>query len=73
MTAVCTHLGCITRYMGPEEGIHCPCHGSHFSLTGEVLGGPAPAPLPRLHLEIADGELVVDTRRIVDADFFLEA
>ena len=35
----CTHRGCELNYGG---GIYsCPCHGSEFSKTGEVLEGPA--------------------------------
>ena len=35
----CTHRGCELNVGG---GIYsCPCHGSEFSLTGEVLEGPA--------------------------------
>jgi cytochrome b6-f complex iron-sulfur subunit len=72
MSATCTHLGCMTRFMG-ADGIFCPCHGSHFNLDGQVVGGPAPRPLPRYHLSFADGQLVVDTARQVDADFILRA
>ncbi len=35
----CTHRGCELNVGG---GIYsCPCHGSEFSVTGEVLEGPA--------------------------------
>jgi len=73
MTAVCTHLGCMTRYL-PEEGtIACPCHGSRFDRGGRVIGGPAPRPLNRFYLALADGELLVDIRQPVGDDFVLRA
>jgi Rieske Fe-S protein len=43
--AACTHLGCIIHH-DPERGEwQCPCHGSRFSLDGEVISGPATHPL----------------------------
>ena len=71
MSAVCTHLGCMTRYEEGQERIFCPCHGSRFDNEGEVTGGPAPRPLDRKHLSLEDGELVVDIRKEVDANFAL--
>lgn len=62
LSAVCTHLGCITRYVSDEGAIACPCHGSKFDLEGNVTHGPAPRPLPWLDVQVDDkGELVVDT------------
>ena len=62
VSAVCTHLGCITRFKSEERVIACPCHGSRFDLEGNVIHGPAPRPLPWLDIsEDANGNLVVDT------------
>ena len=62
LSAVCTHLGCITRYQPDDKCIACPCHGSRFSLDGEVLEGPAPRPLPWLRVELtASGRIAVNT------------
>jgi cytochrome b6-f complex iron-sulfur subunit len=62
LSAVCTHLGCITRYRSDENVIACPCHGSRFDLEGNVVHGPAPRPLPWLQMKVEpSGLLVVDT------------
>jgi cytochrome b6-f complex iron-sulfur subunit len=66
LTAVCTHLGCITRFRSDENVIACPCHGSRFDLEGNVVHGPAPRPLPWLEVRPdPSGILVVDTSIVV--------
>jgi cytochrome b6-f complex iron-sulfur subunit len=65
-TAVCTHLGCITKWNPEADQIQCPCHGSKFLRDGKVVQGPAPKPLPHYALRLMpDGTLLVDTQEIV--------
>jgi cytochrome b6-f complex iron-sulfur subunit len=68
MSAICTHLGCLTAYK-PELGIiACPCHGSKFYAhtedghePGDKITGPAPRPLPWKRVWLNDdGDLMVD-------------
>ena len=61
VSAVCTHLGCITQLKPDGETIACPCHGSKFKSDGSKIEGPAPRPLPHFAISLtADGELLVD-------------
>lgn len=62
--AVCTHLGCTPNWLEAEQKFKCPCHGSGFYKTGINFEGPAPRPLERFAIRLADdGQLEVDKSR----------
>lgn len=73
LSAVCTHLGCITEWRADDNLIACPCHGSRFNREGIKVAGPAPRPLPHLSVQLApDGQIVVDKLNTVPANQVLK-
>jgi cytochrome b6-f complex iron-sulfur subunit len=82
LITTCTHLGCTPNYLSAENKFKCPCHGSGFRLTGVNFEGPAPRPLERARVVLADdGQILVDKRRHfqrelgqwIDPEAFLKA
>ncbi len=62
--SVCTHLGCTPNWLEAEQKFKCPCHGSGFYKDGVNFEGPAPRPLERYAISLADdGQLLVDKSR----------
>jgi cytochrome b6-f complex iron-sulfur subunit len=62
--STCTPLGCTPNYLSAEGKFKCPCHGSGFRLTGINFEGPAPRPLERARIVLADdGQILVDKSR----------
>ena len=59
LSAVCTHLGCIVKWVDDKGEFLCPCHGGRFSTEGSVLGGPPPKALETYTVNIDDTDLVV--------------
>jgi cytochrome b6-f complex iron-sulfur subunit len=70
---VCTHLGCIISWSEEQQRFQCPCHAAVFNAKGEVLAGPPPRPMDLFPVEIAEGEITVDTGTIVQRSSFEES
>ncbi len=74
VSAVCTHLGCVTQWKPESDQIACPCHGSKFKPDGTKIEGPAPRPLPHFQITLTlDGELQVDKLEMVKPNQVLKA
>ena len=59
-SAICTHLGCIVYWDKAKNVMHSPCHDGLFNpVTGAVVGGPPPRPVPAYELAIKDGKVYV--------------
>ena len=58
---ICTHLGCVPiANAGDYGGWFCPCHGSHYDVSGRIRKGPAP-----LNLEIPPYKFTGDANLLV--------
>ncbi len=57
----CVHLGCTVPFRNDCVSFKCPCHGSHYHVTGEYLDGPAPRSFDRFALSFNGENVVVDT------------
>ena len=65
LSTICTHLGCTPNWLEAESKFKCPCHGSGFYITGINFEGPAPRPLERVAVSLAeDGQLLIDKSRL---------
>lgn len=61
LSTICTHLGCTPNWLAGESKFKCPCHGSGFYKTGINFEGPAPRPLERYRISLAeDGQILID-------------
>jgi menaquinol-cytochrome c reductase iron-sulfur subunit len=56
---LCTHLGCGYHWDATDRKFKCPCHGSVYDVTGQVLAGPAPRHLDVLPSKVEDARLLV--------------
>ncbi len=58
---VCTHLGCVPLpNAGDYGGWFCPCHGSHYDISGRIRKGPAP-----YNLEIPTYKFLEDNKMLI--------
>jgi len=61
---VCTHLGCLYKWVPSNNRFECPCHGSKFTREGQWIEGPAPRHLDRFVVTAlnTDGDILSETR-----------
>ena len=65
LSTICTHLGCTPNWLEAESKFKCPCHGSGFYASGINFEGPAPRPLERVGVSLAeDGQVLIDKSRL---------
>jgi cytochrome b6-f complex iron-sulfur subunit len=57
LSPICSHAGCEVRVM--PSSFECPCHGSVYSVEGEVEDGPAPRPLQRFQIEETSENFII--------------
>jgi cytochrome b6-f complex iron-sulfur subunit len=65
---VCTHLGCIYKWVDANNRFECPCHGSKYRLDGRRIESPAPRSLDRFKLLALDENNNVLAESSVGAD-----
>ncbi len=63
---VCTHLGCLYKWVEANRRFECPCHGSKFTREGEYIEGPAPRSLDQFVIEIQEGGTAVSSTESTD-------
>jgi cytochrome b6-f complex iron-sulfur subunit len=63
----CVHLGCKVPFRDDCHSFKCPCHGSHYNVSGEYIDGPAPRSLDRFEITFQGDDLVVNTGKINNA------
>lgn len=58
---ICTHLGCVPiSGAGDYNGWFCPCHGSHYDVSGRIRKGPAP-----LNLEVPPYKFTEESKILI--------
>ena len=55
LSAVCTHLGCLVKWVPNEDIFFCPCHAGRFDANGVNISGPPSSPLETYNVEIDSG------------------
>lgn len=58
-SAVCTHLGCLVKWLPNEEVFLCPCHAGKFDANGVNISGPPPGPLPAYGAERDSADRII--------------
>jgi cytochrome b6-f complex iron-sulfur subunit len=70
LSRTCTHLGCTVPWVEKEMRFACPCHGSAFDITGDVINPPAPRALDIYPITIENRIIKVDTRKPIKRSRF---
>ncbi len=70
LSRTCTHLGCTVPWVEKEMKFACPCHGSAFDITGNVIEAPAPRALDIYPIGIENKIIKVDTRNPIKRGTF---
>ncbi len=58
---VCTHLGCLPKWVDTNNRFECPCHGSKYERDGTYIEGPAPRSLDRFNTTVTFADGTVET------------
>jgi cytochrome b6-f complex iron-sulfur subunit len=61
LSMVCTHLGCLFKWVDANNRFECPCHGSKFTTDGTYIEGPAPRSLDRFVMNVITPSGTVST------------
>lgn len=59
INAICTHLGCIVYWDASIKQLACPCHAAFFDLSGNVISGPPPSPLPTAEVKVVGDQIII--------------
>jgi len=70
LSRTCTHLGCSVPWVEKEMKFACPCHGSAFDITGNVIEAPAPRALDIYPITIENNIIKVDTSKPIKRSTF---
>ena len=70
ISRTCTHLGCTVPWIEKEMKFACPCHGSAFDITGNVIDSPAPRALDIYSITIENKIIKVDTSKPIKRSAF---
>jgi cytochrome b6-f complex iron-sulfur subunit len=70
LSRTCTHLHCSVPWVEKEMKFICPCHGSAFDITGNVIEAPAPRALDIYPMTIENKIIKVDTRKPIKRSTF---
>jgi cytochrome b6-f complex iron-sulfur subunit len=59
LSKLCTHSQCTVTYSHANGNLPCPCHGSIFSTSGNVLNGPASTNLKQYNVKKEGNTLTI--------------